>query len=151
MSIESQEELERIVVTILKDVAGELLANGRAKLASSSMGDCPLILLDPANPAAAPLRVAIEFPDQVTCFPGRNWMPYEVFQKDEGKMRDDVRGLAEAVVRGDYSEVVNDTGERTKIVASWSEGRRQVSPHYNVLRTPRPGAKGWRTARYEAY
>jgi hypothetical protein len=64
-------------------------------------------------------------------------MTYEVFSKSATEIEEAVTGLAEAIVRGGYTERVDDSGESTKIIARWTEDGRLVSPRNNVLRAPR--------------
>lgn len=110
-----------------------------------------MIKLEPREQFAAPLDISIDSEHLVTCFPGRSGMTYEVFSKEVQEIEDSVRGLAKAVIQGRYSERVNDTGKQTKIVAEWFEGDARITPHNNVLRSPRLGAKDWRTITYAPY
>ena len=151
MGIETQDNLARIVIGTLERIAEDLVSASRATLASSTSDGDPMVLLDPGHPDAAPLHVSIDSPHQITCLPGRSGMTYEVFSKSATEIEEAVTGLAEAIVRGGYTERVDDSGESTKIIARWTEDGRLVSPRNNVLRAPRNDTGGWRTVRYEPY
>lgn len=78
-------------------------------------------------------------------------MTYEVFSKNIAEIEVEIRGLAKAVVKGSYSERVNDSGRRTKIVARWQVGLVTEGASLNVLRPPRVDVRGWRTVTYRPY
>lgn len=151
MGIDSRDDLARLVIAVLDRVADTLISRGRATLCTLTTAEGPIVLLDPVNPSAAPLHVAVEYEYLLTCFPGRNGMTYEVFSKTSTEIEDAVASLAQAVVNGEYFERVNDSGSRTKIVASWMKNGQLVNPRNNVLRSPPADAADWRTTRYEPY
>lgn len=78
-------------------------------------------------------------------------MSYELFSKDPNEIQEGVHGLVKALVQGTYSEQVNDSGPKVKIVAEWREGENVVRPHLNVLGLRRPKPPQWREVRYASY
>lgn len=147
----TRSELSDMVKAVIRGEAAPFLAEGRVKLKVAELGDSPLISLEPVRDGAAPLEVSIDTERLVTCFPGRSGMSYEVFSKDPREIEGYVCGLTKAVIAGGYSERVNDAGTKTRIVAEWREGGKVAAPRINVIRTPRPNAKDWRTVKYLPY
>lgn len=144
-------ELSNIVEAAIRGEVAPFLMEGRAKLEVVELGDSPLISLEPVQDGAAPLEVSIDTEHLVTCFPGRCGMSYEIFSKDPREIEGYVCGLTKAVIAGSYSERVNDAGAKTRIIAQWQEGGKVAAPRINVIRTPRPNAKDWRTVKYLPY
>lgn len=148
------DDLQRLPHTVyaaVEDEARSVLNGGRATLKRSTINGDSLIVLEPQEPLAAPLEVSIDTKHLATCFPGRNGMTYEVFSKNIAEIEVEIRGLAKAVVKGSYSERVNDSGRRTKIVARWQVGLVTEGASLNVLRPPRVDVRGWRTVTYRPY
>lgn len=145
--------LARVVRDAIEVEAKDALERDRATLELTHESDEQVVRLKPRNVAAASLEVNIDTERLVTCFAGRDGggLPLEIYSSAPADIAAGVRGLARAVIAGQYSERVRDTDTKSKIVAEWPEDGKRRRARYNVLRNPRPDDPNWRTVVHEPY
>ncbi|HMI81997.1 MAG TPA: hypothetical protein VK480_09450 [Solirubrobacterales bacterium] len=142
------DQLVREIRAILQEAARESLSAGWAELRSEFDVE-PALFLEPMRLEAAPLVVHFDSEDMLLCSPGRSGMMCEFFTEEGDDLHASVRGLATAVVAGNYSERVR-LGS-VAIEAKWLAEEREVTMLHNVLEVPGSTDKGWRSVSYEPF
>jgi hypothetical protein len=106
--VTSLPEHEEEFVSMIRDVAGDVLASGRASMeVEPSEGPRPTMCeLRPRNPNACPVTVQLDFAQQVTLYFGRFGTICELYNNNRTRLLDEVRRFLEAVLAGKYKERV---------------------------------------------
>lgn len=93
---------------MITDIAGPLVAAGEATLdVEASDGPRPTVIeLRPANPAASPIAVQVDWEGQVTLYLGRHRTVCELVDRNRARLLETIRGFLEAVLAGRYREHV---------------------------------------------
>jgi hypothetical protein len=151
--VTSLPENEEEFVSMIRHVAGEVLASGRASLdVEPSDGPRPTLCeLRPRNANACPVTVQLDFAEQVTLYFGRFGTICELYDGDRTRLLEDVGRFLEGVLAGKYRERVrlkDDELGRAKARLETSAGIVRFS-YSRVGTIFRRGP--WRELTYEPY
>ncbi len=145
-------DVGRTLYQSLATEAAQVIATDRATLDVDTRHQDYVIRLVPRNRLAAPLDICLDSSYQVTCVPGRSDMTIEIFSKDAGELAAEVQFMARAVIAGRYSELVSDTGRRSRVVSEWTDGAATTRhAQLNTFRKPKHGDPGWKSVTYQSY
>lgn len=142
-------ELTREIHDLIEVEAREALTSGWAELRMEDGEIGPMLHLEPAKLASAPLEIFFDSEELVVCSPGRKGMACEFFSEDREEIKERVRALAAAVVTGNYVE--RQSNASSELVAEWPGPQGTEKSVREALISSGYGGGTWTTLAYEAY
>ena len=147
---------EQLVLEIVREVVGDLVQDGHARLEVQPAGllgaNRALFAISPAEPDACPVSLHCEAPGDLNLSVGRYALLIDVWERDPGKFAEVIRELLVAIVAGAYEEEVRLARDGTagKGRGTFKLPRGPVTFTYSSLWTL--GRRGpWQRIRYSPY
>ena len=153
LGVASLPEHEQEVVSLVREVAGDVLDEGKATLeVEPSDGRRPTLCeLRPVSADASPLTLQLDSPEQVTLYLGRFGTTCELYRTKRPQLLDDVELFVRGVVDGRYSESVRlSRGKLGRARGELQTANGPIRFSYSALWTLGRRA-AWQRLTYSAY